>query len=68
MVSGGARFIAKSGIDHDLMVSGIDVEAINRDPFFLAGLSFPEEVGSVVRNDPASVDRVYLYIVHFTSL
>ena len=64
MVPGCSFFISKSGIDHDLIFTGIDIEAQSRVPYLLTSLSFPEQIGSDIGFESTGVNRIYAGIFY----
>ena len=69
MVPGCSLFIGKSGIDHNLVLTGINVKAQSRVPNFLTRLPFPEQICPYICFEPASVDWIYssIFLRHLWS-
>ena len=58
MPLGGSNLIWQAGIDHDLVLAGIDQITDHRNGRISAGITFPEQVGAMIDFNPAGIDRI----------
>jgi hypothetical protein len=64
MVFGRTLGIGQTGIDHDLVLTRINVKAQYRDLDLFSGLALEEHVGAQIRLAPARIDGINLGILY----